>query len=103
MFEARVLNQTNEFRIDRPDFHSIHFGYGVRKCFGRYINQAQIPAIAYALIRQKNLRRAYGGSGQMQMAGIFPTSMNLAFDVSSAATKSLPCRDCICGPFFKSS
>ena len=81
MFDATVLNHLNEFRIDRPDYHSMNFGYGLHKCFGQYINQVQIPAIANALLRQKNLRRANGAAGQMHIAGIFPTSMTLEFDV----------------------
>ena len=59
----------------------MNFGYGLHKCFGQYINQVQIPAIANALLRQKNLRRANGAAGQMHIAGIFPTSMTLEFDV----------------------
>ena len=93
MFDATVLNHPNEFRIDRPDYHSMNFGYGLHKCFGQYINQVQIPAIANALLRQKNLRRANGAAGLMQMAGIFPTSMTLEFDVSSASTESISLSD----------
>lgn len=81
MFDETQIDQPNEFKIDRPDYHYMHFGYGLHKCFGQYINQVQIPGIAKAILRQKNLRRAAGPAGQMQMAGPFPSSLTLEFDV----------------------
>ena len=40
----------NDFRIDRPDYDYMHFGYGLHTCFGRYINMVQIPRIVQALL-----------------------------------------------------
>ncbi|MBS0206187.1 MAG: cytochrome P450 [Planctomycetes bacterium] len=81
MFDEAQIDQPNEFKIDRPDYHYMHFGYGLHTCFGQYINQVQIPGIAKSLLRQKNLRRAPGPAGQLQMAGPFPSGLTLDFDV----------------------
>lgn len=81
MFDASQIDNPTEFRVDRPDYHYMHFGYGLHKCFGQYINRVQIPGIAKSLLTRKNLRRADGAAGQVQMAGLFPASLTLVFDL----------------------
>jgi cytochrome P450 len=76
MFDERFVDQPNEFHIDRPEYLSMHFGYGLHTCFGQYINRAQIPGILKPLLKRPGLRRA----GDLQYAGPFPSSLLVRFD-----------------------
>jgi cytochrome P450 len=80
MLDGRVLKRPSQFRMDRPSFHYMHFGYGLHTCFGRYIAEVQIPKMAGALLRQKNLRRAPGPEGRLQWKGPFTNSLWVEFD-----------------------
>ena len=79
-FDDIHVNEPNEFRIDRPDYEYMHFGYGIHTCFGQYINMVQIPRIVEALLAQPNLRRAAGPDGAMKMAGPFPSGLIVEYD-----------------------
>jgi cytochrome P450 len=78
--DGRALDDPKSFRLDRPDYHYMHFGYGMHTCFGQYINMVQIPMIIKALLRKKNLRRVPGEDGKVSYQNSFPTSLHLAFD-----------------------
>jgi cytochrome P450 len=80
MFDSNNVDEPSEFRIDRPPYTYMHFGYGLHTCFGQYINAAQLPRIAVPLLRRTNLRRAPGAAGQLTIDGPFPTSMTLEYD-----------------------
>lgn len=80
MFDGRRVSDPKTFRIDRPDYHYMHFGYGMHECFGVYINQAMLPAICKPLLARKNLRRAAGDAGKLQMDGAFARSLVVEFD-----------------------
>jgi hypothetical protein len=53
----------------------------MHECFGLYINQAMVPAICKPLLAQKNLRRAPGEGGKLQMDGAFAKSLVVQFDL----------------------
>jgi cytochrome P450 len=76
MFDDRFVEQPNEFRIDRPAYLSMHFGYGLHTCFGQYVNLVQIPGILKPLLKRSRLRRA----GELQYAGPFPSSLLVRVD-----------------------
>lgn len=76
MFDNRVVEEPNEFLIDRPEYLNLHFGYGLHACFGQYVNRVQIPGILKPLLKRPGLRRA----GNLQYAGPFPSSLLVAFD-----------------------
>lgn len=80
MFDERIVDAASEFRIGRPDYTYMHFGYGLHTCFGRYINLVQIPAILKPLLKRNGLRRAPGDAGQIRYAGPFPSTMSVTFD-----------------------
>lgn len=80
MFDGGVIDQPNEFRIDRPAWNYVHWGSGLHTCFGRYINQVQIPGILKPLLQRRNLRRAAEPKGALSITGPYPTSMCLEFD-----------------------
>jgi cytochrome P450 len=71
MFDERMVDQPNEFRIDRPEYLNMHFGYGLHTCFGQYVNRVQIPGILKPLLKCPGLRRA----GELQYDGPFPSSL----------------------------
>lgn len=71
MFDGRVFPDRKAFRIDRPDYAYMHFGYGMHICFGVYINMQMVPAICKSLLRRGSVRRKAGGEGKLRMDGIF--------------------------------
>jgi len=79
MFDDSKVDRPNEFRIDRPPYVYMHFGYGLHTCFGQYINQIQIPGILKPLLASGDLRRAPGDAGKLQYSGLFPSSLKVAF------------------------
>jgi cytochrome P450 len=80
MFDERIVDAPNEFRVGRPDYIYMHYGYGLHACFGQYINRVQIPGILKPLLKRKGLRRAPGDAGQLQYTGPFPSSLGVMFD-----------------------
>ena len=80
MFDDQKVDSPNEFRVDRPAWVYMHWGYALHTCSGQYINQVQIPAILQPLVARKNLRRAAGDAGKLQFTGPFPASLNVTFD-----------------------
>jgi cytochrome P450 len=80
MFDETFVDAPNEFRIGRPDYGYMHFGYGLHTCFGQYINRMQIPGILKPLLKRNGLRRADGVAGQLLYDGSFPRSLVVVFD-----------------------
>jgi cytochrome P450 len=80
MFDETFVDAPNEFRIGRPDYAYMHFGYGLHTCFGQYINRMQIPGILKPLLKRDGLRRADGVAGQLLYDGSFPRSLVVVFD-----------------------
>jgi cytochrome P450 len=80
MFDENKVDSPNDFRVDRPAWVYMHWGYSLHTCFGQYINQVQIPAILQPLVAQKNLQRAAGDEGKLQFNGPFPTSLGVTWD-----------------------
>ena len=76
MFDERKVDQPNAFRIDRPEYLNLHFGYGLHTCFGQYVNRVQIPGILKPLLKCPGLRRA----GTLQYDGPFPSSLPVSLD-----------------------
>jgi cytochrome P450 len=76
MFDERIVDRPNEFRIDRPEYLNMHFGYGLHSCFGQYVNRVQIPLILKPLLQRAGLRRA----GELEYEGPFPSSLMVSLD-----------------------
>jgi cytochrome P450 len=79
MFDPQGFVSPKEFRIDR-DVEYLHFGFGMHRCFGYFINAVQIPEVMAALLRLPGLRRAPGGAGCLKYEGPFPQRMLVEFD-----------------------
>lgn len=76
MMDWRKIKKPKEFRLDRPAYSYMHFGYGLHTCFGQYINLAQIPAIIKAVLKQEGLRRV----ADMNVVEPFPVNLKIEFD-----------------------
>ncbi len=76
MMDWRKIRKPKEFRLDRPAYSYMHFGYGLHTCFGQYINLAQIPAIVKAVLKQNGLRRV----SDMNVVEPFPVNLEIEFD-----------------------
>ena len=76
MMDWRKIKKPKEFRLDRPAYSYMHFGYGLHTCFGQYINLVQIPAIVKAVLKQNALRRV----SDMKVVEPFPVSLEVEFD-----------------------
>lgn len=88
MFDPDYFAQPDQFRVDRG-VEYLHFGYGLHRCFGYYINGVQIPALLAALLRLPNLRRAAGHGGRINYDGPFPDRLILEFDVEANSASDL--------------
>lgn len=84
MFDGRKVDKPGEFRFDRPSYIYMHFGYGLHSCFGRYINQVQIPGILKPLLTSKAIERAPGEAGKLVYQGPFPSALNVTFESDAA-------------------
>lgn len=77
MMDSRQISNPKSFRLDRPDYHYLHFGYGMHTCFGYYINMIQIPMILKAILQVKKLTRESGEAGKMEFRGPFPSHLRV--------------------------
>ena len=78
MMDSHQISNPKSFRLDRPDYHYLHFGYGMHTCFGYYINMIQIPMILKAILQVKNLTRQSGEAGKMEFRGPFPSHLRVS-------------------------
>lgn len=68
MFDPETFPRPNEFREDRSLRNYLHFGLGLHRCYGQYVNYIMIPEMLGALLRLPKLRQAE----KIEMAGTFP-------------------------------
>jgi prostaglandin-endoperoxide synthase 2 len=80
MMDERKLTDPMEFDLDRPPQHYMHYGWGMHRCLGLHVANAQLTEMAKALLLRTNLRRADGDSGQLTYSGPFPNPFVLQFD-----------------------
>ena len=80
-FDGDRVPSPSTFSIDRPLPEYLHFGFGLHTCFDATLTRVQIPRIVAAVLRCRNLRRAAGEAGTLQVDGPFPTSLVVEFDV----------------------
>jgi len=80
MRDPRRLPDPARFDPRRPRDVYLHFGLGVHRCFGRFINQATLPMMLKPLLKRPGLRRAAGKAGRMSVNGPFPSGLWVTFD-----------------------
>lgn len=80
MFDETVVDEPEEFRVDRPASNYLHFGRGQHTCFGERINQVTIPEAVKQLLLLPSLRRAPADEGEIVFDGPFPERYVVEFD-----------------------
>jgi cytochrome P450 len=78
MYDEDVVPAPNEFRLDRPDYHHLHFGTGHHhNCLGVHLARAIIPEAVRRLLRREV---ASIPDSDVVFDAIFPDSYALALD-----------------------
>ena len=85
MMDETELETPDQFRLDRPAHHYLHFGWGVHQCLGKYISQVQVTQIVKGLLAMPNFGRADGDAGKLVYEGPFPKSFAVAFTTGQLA------------------
>jgi cytochrome P450 len=89
MMDDGEVDTPEEFRIGRPNYLNLHLGYGHHTCLGDQISMVQVPTIIQRLLLAKNLRRAQGSDGQVDLqGGPFPEKFVLQFDAQQSVAAS---------------
>jgi len=79
MMDETELDAPLEFREGRPEYQYMLFGWGMHRCFGKYISQVQITEIVRSLLVLDGIRRAPDDAGKLVYEGFFPKSFAVAF------------------------
>ncbi len=78
MFDRRAFASPGTFN-PANDSASLHFGYGLHRCFGAMINDIVITELVAALLKIPGLRPAAGSAGSIHWDGPFPDRYLLEF------------------------
>ena len=78
-FDDQRVADPDRFRVDRasPDPEMFHFGFGLHRCFGLFVNRIQLPEIVKQVLSEGGLHRASGPEGTMRYEGPFPDHMRV--------------------------
>jgi cytochrome P450 len=79
MFDPRVFEEPERFKLDRRLDTYLHFGDGIHRCFGESVAQIVVPEAVGAMLRRRGLRPIRGAAGRMRFDGGFPYSMTVEF------------------------
>ena len=80
MFDPEVMEMPWHFCSSRPLEDFLHFGYGERSCFGKYVADVVMMEIIRSLLRLPVLKRAAGPNGRVRYNGPVPSSLMLSFE-----------------------
>jgi cytochrome P450 len=80
MLDEQAIDSPLEFRIGRPTYQNLQFGWGMHACLGRYISTVQITEIVKQILRLPKLRRAPGSAGIPRRNGPFPLEFSVCFN-----------------------
>jgi cytochrome P450 len=80
MFDERRVDNPSDFNPGRPPSHYMLFGYGLHRCIGAFVAEAQITQTLKSLLLKNNLRQADGPEGQLRLLGPFPEHLVVEFD-----------------------
>ena len=80
VFDADVIADPDEFKTDRPDFTSLHFGYGHHSCLGKYVGLVIIPEVLRRVLLRPDVRLLPPPEGAIDFQkGPFPERFEFAF------------------------
>lgn len=81
MFDAEELPQPDEFRVDRPAYHYMHFGYSHHTCLGQHVAKTMICEVVKRILLKPNIRLIEGDEGKIDFQGTpFPERFVVEFD-----------------------
>ena len=73
MFDADVVPEPDEFRLDRPGHHQLFFGYGHHACLGVHPARVVVAETVRRLLLRPGVRLLPPPEGRIERtAGIFP-------------------------------
>ena len=78
MFDERVVDDPEHFRVDRPRHHYLHFGAGQHQCFGSMLNHVVLPEAIKHLLCLPQLRIS-AETPRIESEGPFPQRFLLDF------------------------
>ena len=85
IMDSEMIDQPDQFRIDRPLWTYMIFGDGMHKCLGLQIGKMLMTEAARAVLKLPNVRRAAGPAGHIQRGsglpgGGYPAHLMFDFD-----------------------
>lgn len=80
VFDNDVVPDPDEFKTDRPDFISLHFGYGHHICLGKYVGYVMIPEVIRRVLLRPGVHLLPPPEGSIDFqGGPFPERFEFAF------------------------
>jgi cytochrome P450 len=80
MFDPEAMEMPWHFCSSRPVEDFLHFGYGERICFGKYVADTVMIEIIRSLLRLPGLKRPVGRGGRVWYDGPVPSSLIVSFE-----------------------
>jgi cytochrome P450 len=79
MFDREAVPDPSSFDAKRPFDQYLHFGFGARECFGRYIAEIVLLEVFRSLLLLKGLSRTTDAKGQLQFDGPVAAGLVVTF------------------------
>jgi cytochrome P450 len=79
MFDREAVPDPSHFNAKRPFEQYLHFGFGARECFGRYIAEIALLEVFRSLLALKGLSRATDAKGQLRFEGPVAATLFVTF------------------------
>lgn len=83
MFDREAVPEPSRFDANRPFEQYLHFGFGARECFGRYIAEIALLEVFRSLLVLDDLSRATDAKGQLRFDGPVAAGLVVRFQSSS--------------------
>jgi cytochrome P450 len=79
MFDREAVPDPSRFDAKRPFEQYLHFGFGARECFGRYIAEIALLEVFRSLLLLKGLSRTTDAKSQLQFDGPVAAGLVVTF------------------------
>jgi cytochrome P450 len=79
MFDVEAVPDPSSFDAKRSFDQYLHFGFGARECFGRYIAEIALLEVFRSLLLLKGLSRTADAKGQLEFDGPVAAGMVVTF------------------------
>jgi cytochrome P450 len=88
MFDDEAVPKPSRFDATRPFDQYLHFGFGPRECFGRYIAEIVLLEVFRSLVGLEGLSRATDAKGKLRFDGPAAAGLVVTFQERSQPAKS---------------